>query len=70
MLAIGSGYSVEPSVVIPWTVNPRASKALAEAAEECLDVDLGRVAVQDVVEQPLEGAVIDMTGPNAAIQGR
>ena len=26
--AIGSGYGVEPSVVIPWTVDPRASKAL------------------------------------------
>ena len=38
---------------------PACLQCLAEAAEECLNVDLGRVAVQDVVEQPLEGAVID-----------
>ena len=54
--AIASGYSNKPSVVIPWTVNPRASKATRKA-EECLDVDLGRVAVQDVVGQPFEGAL-------------
>ena len=34
-------------------------EGLAEAAEEWLDVDLGRVAVQDVLGQPFEGAVID-----------
>ena len=29
------------------------------SGEECRDVDLGRVAVQDVVGQPFEGVVID-----------
>ena len=30
-----------------------------EAAEERLDVDVGRVVVEDLIEQPLEGPVVD-----------
>ena len=43
----------------PLDGQPACLQGLAEAAEECLNIDWGRVAVQDVVEQPFEGAVID-----------
>ena len=43
----------------PLEDQPACLQGRPEAAEERLDVDLGRVAVQDVVGQPFEGAVID-----------
>ena len=48
-VAIGSGYSAEPSVVIPLRVRPARLQGGLEAAEERLDVLVGRVVVEDLV---------------------
>ena len=34
-------------------------QARLEAAEERLDIDVGRVVVENLIEEPLEGAVVD-----------
>ena len=56
--AIGSGYSGEPSVVMPCERQARGASRAWEAAEEALDVVVGRVVVQHPVGRRLEGAVV------------
>ena len=58
-MAIGSGYSAEPSVVIPLRVKPRVCEGRVESAEERLDVLVRRIVIEDLVGEPLEGAVVD-----------
>jgi hypothetical protein len=43
----------------PAKGQPAAGQGRPEAAEESPDIPLGRVVVEDLVAQPLEGAVID-----------
>ena len=52
-VAIASGYSDEPSVVIPWRLNPARDQGGVEVTEERHDVGAGGGMVQNLVgERP------------------
>ena len=58
---LGQGRRVEIGAVggDPLERQPSSGQFLSEASQEVLDVVLGRVVVQDLVDQPLESPVVD-----------